>query len=143
MSATPQHPYDQAADAVASYIDRMSDELVKAVMENGKAPFSTTMTRAQQEQYYAEKYGHLVYHTDGTANEQGREKLFQWFGADAAAEIMRVCYRARGVIPMLPPDSPPMSYPPGDNTPPVLPEPDPADQSAGGPPPPPGGPPGA
>lgn len=89
-----QHVYDTVADDLASYIERMSDDLAQALQENGRAPFAARLSRAEQEQYYLDRYGDMIFHPDGTPNQDGREAFLKAFGPDAFAEMVRIKLRA-------------------------------------------------
>ena len=90
-----EHPFDQVATDIASYIEHMSDQLAAMMREGGRSPFAAALSRQQQEQYYVDEYGPLVYHPDGSPNERGRDALEAAFGPDGFAEIVRVVLRHR------------------------------------------------
>lgn len=90
-----EHSFEQVATDIAGYIDHMSDQLARAMMEGGKAPFSAALDRAQQEAYYVREYGPWVFHPDGTPNEEGRDKLEKIFGPDDWVAIVETVIRAR------------------------------------------------
>lgn len=104
------HVFDQVADDLADYIERMSDDLAVAMTAGGQAPFAVKLSRAQQERYYVEKYGDKIYTKDGLPNPDGRAELIKQFGADGFAAIARAVLADRKLS-IAAPDAQLMDYP--------------------------------
>ena len=100
MARNKQHSLDRVAEDLAEWLERVSDEIVEALIEDGRSPFGAGASVGQRLGYYAEQ----LWLPDGQPNPEGRQRLLQQLGPDGYASVYRTVAQATGRAAAVPVD---------------------------------------
>jgi len=99
-----EHPYDEIANDLALWIDRVGDEVARAFAP-AKAPFSAPVTEQQKLEYYRSR----LFNPDGSPNQQGRQAEIQRLGAEGFGQVYKAVLKAYPELRI--PSPPPLEVP--------------------------------
>jgi len=80
-----QDMYSQIGDELAEWIESTSDQIAAALMGDGPAPFSPSLTAQERLEFYDRAF----FNADGSPNITGREQQMQRLGAAGYAQALR------------------------------------------------------